>query len=176
MNCPACGAVMVGERTTDKDAYHYTFSGLPNVYLSGITVYRCPDCPSVCPSIPRVEELHHVIAQVLAMRPRRLEGSEIRFLRKYIGIPANKIARILGLTPETYSRAENGKNTGLSEAAEKLFRLMAKDDDDPDGRSVRKAIMDLADNLEREVRRKTSTPSVCTFKLVRGGGWRTEAA
>jgi transcriptional regulator with XRE-family HTH domain len=167
---------MVGRRTTDVDAYPYAFSGLPDVYLSGITVYRCPACPSVCPSIPRLEELHRVIARALVAKPSRLEGSEIRFLRKNIGIPAKKIARILGLTPETYSRAENGKNAGLSEPAEKLFRLMAKDDDDTDRRSVREAILGLADTLEKEDRRKTNKPSVRTFKLVRAGRWKAEAA
>lgn len=174
MKCTACGAMMVGKKTTDKEAYHYTFSGLPNVYLSGITIYRCPDCPTVCPSIPRIEELHRVIAQALAEKPGRLQGSEIRFLRKNIGIPAKMIARILGLTPETYSRVENEKNPGLGKAEEKLFRLMAKDD--TGGGSIREAILGLAECLEREDRRKTKVSAIRTFKLARSGEWRAEAA
>jgi len=96
----------------------------------------------------------------LARKPGRLKGSEIRFLRKNLGIPAKKIARILGLAAETYSRVENEKNPGLSGAAEKLFRLMASDA--PGRGGVREAILGLAENLEREDRRTARTRAVST--------------
>jgi len=165
---------MVGKKTTGKDPYHYTFSGLPNVYLRGITVYRCPKCADVRPSIPRIEDLHHIIAESLARKPGRLKGSEIRFLRKNLGIPAKKIARILGLAAETYSRVENEKNPGLSGAAEKLFRLMASDA--PGRGGVREAILGLAENLEREDRRTARTRAVSTFRMVPRRGWKEDAA
>lgn len=173
-DCTRCGAVMVGKKATEKDAYHYTFSGLNNVYLRGITVYRCPVCADVRPSIPRIDDLHRAIAEALARKPGRLKGSEIRFLRKNLGIPARKIARILGLAAETYSRVENEKNPGLSEAAEKLFRLMASDA--PRGGGVREAILDLAENLEREDRRTARARSICTFRMVPRRGWKSDAA
>jgi transcriptional regulator with XRE-family HTH domain len=173
MNCE-CGAEMTKRMSTEKDPYHYSFSGIPNVFLRGIAIFHCPVCKSQVPRIPKLEELHRLIAMTLLKKTGRLLGREIRFLRKNIGIPANQIARILGMTPENYSRVENEKNQGLGEPAERLFRLMAKAE--TGGGSVREAILELARILEFEDRRKTRPLVVRTFKLARSGTWKAEAA
>ena len=49
------------------------------------------------------------------------QESKIKYLRKAIGEKANKIAEFLDMTPEHYSRLENGGT--LATNAERIFRL-----------------------------------------------------
>jgi DNA-binding transcriptional regulator YiaG len=53
---------------------------------------------------------------------RKLNGNEIRFIRKAIGVRANLLAKFLDMTPEHFSRCENGTKT-MSNQSEKLFGL-----------------------------------------------------
>jgi len=53
----------------------------------------------------------------MGMKPRRKPrrkttepwGSQLRAARKELGIPAKELASLLGVTPETFSRWENGR-------------------------------------------------------------------
>jgi DNA-binding transcriptional regulator YiaG len=53
---------------------------------------------------------------------RKLNGDEIRFIRKAIGVRANLLSKFLDMTPEHFSRCENGTKT-MSNQCERLFRL-----------------------------------------------------
>ena len=50
-------------QATLEDPYIYTMSGLKHVGLVGIQVRQCPRCKDESPIIPRIGELHRVIAQ-----------------------------------------------------------------------------------------------------------------
>jgi hypothetical protein len=60
INCPNCHQ----RRQTNKGKYHYTESGLQNLWLKGVEVFEC-DCGEKFAFIPCVQELHKLIAEDL---------------------------------------------------------------------------------------------------------------
>ncbi len=117
MKCPMCSREM--KRKTGK--YRYTESGLDNVYLLGVEIYKC-HCGETAVSIPAIMELHKIIGTALIKKDRPLTGKEIRFLRKNIGMSAKGFAEVLGIDRSTLSRWEND-NQVLSATNDRLIRL-----------------------------------------------------
>jgi putative zinc finger/helix-turn-helix YgiT family protein len=118
MKCMECG----GSVTTKREDVKYDFSGLPGVTLKNIEVSRCAECDEYEMAIPRIEELHGLIAGVLIAKRSRLTPEEIRFLRKLLGWSGADFAKAMGTTPETVSRWENGA-TAMGVQADRLLRL-----------------------------------------------------
>ncbi len=119
MKCTECGAAM----STRTENHRYEECGLRYVTLRGISVNRCPDCGNFEVSIPRLEELHRLIAKCLIEKMTRFTGAEIRFLRKILGLSAADFARRVGVTVETVSRWENNA-TVIGTQADRLLRLL----------------------------------------------------
>ena len=93
---------------TDKTPYHFSESGLSNVYLVGVKYSIC-DCGEKFVEIPAIKQLFSLMARNTVMKPEALTGAEIRFLRKRLGNKATEFAEKVKLTPETLSRVENDK-------------------------------------------------------------------
>ncbi len=148
MNCEKCHIEMEERKVTLQNPYRYDLSGLSNVYLAGITVRTCSTCKAAVPVIPRIAELHKVIAHALARKPTLLRGEEIRFLRKHGGFPAQKFAALLGVSPEHFSRVENGHYPSLSKSADRLARAIATTASD--GETARDILLRIANELERK--------------------------
>lgn len=104
------------------ESYRYVESGLDNVYLNNICVYRC-DCGEMMPSIFRVAELNSLIGENLINKPGRLTNKEIIFLRKNAGMKAKEVYHFFDTDKSTYSRWENGKQKP-SKSNDMLFRLL----------------------------------------------------
>jgi len=119
MTCPNCGNKMTSKRENHK----YTACGLDYVTLVSVEVRRCQSCGEWEVVIPKLEQLHRVLAQTVAQGKSHLRGSEIRFLRKYLGYSGAEAASALSVTPETMSRWENDK-VAISQSAERFLRLM----------------------------------------------------
>jgi putative zinc finger/helix-turn-helix YgiT family protein len=119
MKCPACSAPMVSVR----ENYSYTASGLPQVTLVGVEVRRCKACGEHEVVIPRIEELHRVIALAVIGKRSRLMAAETRFLRKHLGWSGADFARHMGVTPESVSRWENDREK-MGPVADRLLRMM----------------------------------------------------
>lgn len=102
MHCVNCGRVM--HKT--KGSYHYTESGLDNVYLKGVVIYKC-ECGEELPEIPHIEELHRIIAFEIVKSPVPMTGSELRFLRKQMEMRATDLAALVGVDDVTVSRWEH---------------------------------------------------------------------
>jgi putative zinc finger/helix-turn-helix YgiT family protein len=117
MNCPVCERQMA-QSTGD---HNYKESGLDNVTLKGIELYTC-DCGEKLVSIPCIPELHTLIGERLLKKLSILNGKEVRFLRKNIGLRANIFAEILGVDRSTVSRWENGKQK-MEKAHDRLIRV-----------------------------------------------------
>lgn len=117
-NCLAC---RVEKFATEKEPFHFTDSGLSNVYLVGIKYFVC-ECGRVVAEIPAVKQLMQLIARDLVTSTTDLRGAEIKFLRKRLGKRASDFSQYLGVTPETLSRVENGKQA-VSRQIQKLARL-----------------------------------------------------
>lgn len=74
-------------------------------------------------SIPNMGGLLKEVALARSLCDRKFLPTEIKFVRKAIGLKAAEIANLLGITPEHLSRCENG-DRALSVAAEKLLRVI----------------------------------------------------
>jgi len=91
--------------------YHYTQSGLENVYLNNsVTQTHCPSC-GVIVHIPAEQQLLQVLALVLLEKPRLLVPKELLFLRKACGLTQSVMARLLGVRGHaTVAERESGKS------------------------------------------------------------------
>lgn len=121
MTCHNCGKALV---RTIAPLYHYKESGLSNVYLkNSVQVYRCT-CGKKLVEIPGIGRLHDGIAYALLTKKAVLTGHELRFLRKWIGLTAEKLASLLGFkTRVTVSKFENNKSP-ITMATDHAMRLL----------------------------------------------------
>jgi len=118
MICHECNS----EMKESQEIYHYVESGLDNIYLENICVYRCK-CGESFPSIPGIIDLHTIIGQMLIKKSTALNGKEILFLRKNIGLNARTFAEYVGIDKSTFSRWENGQQK-LAKPNDRLIRLI----------------------------------------------------
>ncbi len=112
---------MIEHFATKEKPFHFTDSGLDNVYLVGIKYFTC-ECGAISAEIPALKQLMQLIACDIVKSQSNLTGDEIRFLRKRLGKKATEYCKFLALEPETLSRIENGK-VQASGATETLARL-----------------------------------------------------
>jgi putative zinc finger/helix-turn-helix YgiT family protein len=108
-------------KATAERPYHFVESGLDNIYLVGIPVHVCEECGEQVPEIPKLAQLHDVIADGLLKKPALLNGQEIRFLRKNLGLMATEFAKYLCTTPVSVSRWETGAQE-ISKEHDSLIR------------------------------------------------------
>jgi putative transcriptional regulator len=118
IKCPSCKKM----RQTHKGEYHYTESGLPNIWLRGVEIFKC-DCGEKFAFIPCIEELHKLIGKTLIQKDEQLTGREIRFLRKHMMLKSKDFAKELGVQFVTVSRWENGASQP-PESVDRLIRLV----------------------------------------------------
>lgn len=119
MKCLECSKEMKVKRVDHR----YTECGLSNVVLQKIQVFHCAKCGEEEIVIPSIEELHKLIANLVAQKKQRLAPEEIRFLRSYLGFSGADFARTIGVTPESVSKWENGRESMLA-PSEKLLRVL----------------------------------------------------
>lgn len=118
IKCPSCQQL----RQTHKGEYHYTESGLPNVWLRGVEIFEC-DCGEKFAFIPCIEKLHKLIGKTLIGKEEQLSGKEIRFLRKHMMLKSKDFAKELGVQNVTVSRWENDTSQP-PESVDRLIRLV----------------------------------------------------
>jgi DNA-binding transcriptional regulator YiaG len=104
--------------------YDYKGSGLPNVALIGVRVYNCLTCHSCFADIPAMKSLHEAIARVLVQKQSRLNGTEVRFLRKRLNRRSIDFAQMIGITPQALSNIEASDARQLAEGRDKLVRII----------------------------------------------------
>ncbi len=117
MKCQECNS----EMKESKELYHYTESGLDNVYLADLPVYRC-ECGEFFASIPNIIELNSRIGINLIKKKTLLKGPEIKYLRKNIGLNAKSFADYIGIDKSTLSRWENNKQV-VDKSNDRMIRL-----------------------------------------------------
>lgn len=117
--CHACGSTDVAFR---RGHHHFLESGLDNVHLSNVDIWRCNACGEEIVSITRSVELMKSIAESILLKPTSLSGAEIRFLRKNLTLKINEYSQLLGVDRVTVSRWEN-EHERPSRSADRLIRL-----------------------------------------------------
>ena len=115
--CIRCGQ----DYQITKEDYHYLESGLDNLWICGIDIYRCACGESG--AIPQPLKIHRAIAECLLQNETPLAGKEIRFLRKHMAMKAIDFAKLAGVDNATVSRWENGKDKP-SAIADRAIRLL----------------------------------------------------
>lgn len=118
--CLECGGSL---RIVRKD-YPFTESGLNNVILKNIEVLVCDRCKTETPRLPRLNDLMRTIALAVIAKPYGLEGQDVRFLRKFLGLTSEAFAAILNVDKSHLSRVENG-GAQVSSMIDRLVRLIA---------------------------------------------------
>jgi putative transcriptional regulator len=112
-------------RTSVGDPFHYTASGLPNVWLfNGFVREQTPYGAGV--RIEDADGLHAALAYALATDKQSFADADLRYLRKHMRLSQKGLARLLGCSDQTVARWEKGK-TDIDPAAERLVRLLTLD-------------------------------------------------
>lgn len=113
------------DRKPAAKPFHYKMSGLNNVWLlNGFheeqTVYgrgfRVEDA----------DGLHRVLAHVIVSDKAVMQGPELRFVRKLMGLSQNGLARLLGCSDQRVARWEKGQ-THIDPSAERLVRMIVRE-------------------------------------------------
>lgn len=116
MNCPICGR----KSTHSIEQYRYRESGLDNVFVSDVDIFRCK-CGEEYVQLSGVDNIHNKIATALLHKNSLLSGSESKFLRKWLGLKSEEMAQALGYTRVTVSRWENDGPSAKTDRALRLY-------------------------------------------------------
>jgi len=106
----------------ERGNYQFEEMGLP-VVLQRIKLVKCARCGNVDPIIPHMNDLMHALAWAVIGQPSKLDGREIRFLRKYVGKSAGEFAKLLHVDHTHLSKVEN-EHTDIGDTTDKLVRFV----------------------------------------------------
>ena len=166
MKCEECGESVTVDR---KAVRRYKLGGLPHVELHGVEVTLCKACGHEEVGIPRMGQLHRVLAHILVHQQCRLTPAEIRFLRKHIGLSGEEFADRMGVRRENVSRWENGDHV-MAETAERLLRAMALTHEPTESYAVEDFLKSLPKTLTDQ------KPSAVSVENTPRQGWKQELA
>jgi DNA-binding transcriptional regulator YiaG len=103
--------------------YHYTESGLPNVWIENVDV-KNDDAGEEVYRIQQIRGLHKAIAETLVSHRVGMSGRELRFLRSEMGLTQAELGEILHKEGLTVGRWERGESP-IDPNAETVIRLLA---------------------------------------------------
>lgn len=118
--CSDCGS----EASVERGTYRFRESGLDNVVLKGIEIIKCPACGNEDPIIPNLDGLLRVLAVAIVTNTFPLTGTEVRYIRKYLGMSGEQFARILHTDKSTLSKWETGA-ISIGSKSDLLIRSVA---------------------------------------------------
>ncbi|MDX2224116.1 MAG: helix-turn-helix domain-containing protein [Rhodospirillaceae bacterium] len=146
--------------------YHYTESGLNNVWLAnGFTVHDTPYGKAV--SVKHADALNRMIARHLVGRKPRLSGSEFRFIRKQLDLSQASLARIMGKDVQSIARWE--KSGRVPKMAERFLRAIHRE-----MAGGNESIIEMVERLNRQDQAEDETDKL--MFNARGGRWMLHAA
>lgn len=123
-------------------AYHYTESGLDNVYLvNGYKTHETAYGTGI--SIQNTDGLHRAIGQWLIDLPKALNGAELRFLRIELDMTQRNLGAVLGTTEQTLRLWEKNRRKAIPGSADRLLRALYAEYTGGDG-SIRRMVERLA--------------------------------
>jgi len=104
--CSKCGS----EARIVRGDYDFKETGLRDLVLLDIQLIKCGKCGNVDPILSGVDDLMDLIAVAILQKPYRLQGEELRFLRKHIGVGQEEFAKLLHVDRTTLSKWENNED------------------------------------------------------------------
>ena len=84
-------------------------------------------------------KLLKMLGEELSKKPGRLNGKEVRFLRKEMRMRANRFAQLVGMAPESLSRIENGHRK-VSATLDRFVRMLYRFPDAMEGMAAMVAL------------------------------------
>lgn len=146
-----------------KNGYRYTESGLTNVWLAnGYTIRKTKHGEGV--SIHDMDGLHRALARALSNKPR-LTGTEVRFLRKEMGLSQRGLGELLGVTEQAVSLWE--RKGQLPKTADRLLRLIYVEHDR--GNAPIRSTIERINDMDAQEREQIIAEEA-------KGGWKTRLA
>lgn len=119
--CRECGGEVRG---TIIREHREDLLGVPVILMNSAVREVCVACRKEhAIVIPDMAGLIAAVAVTRAMKPWKLLGIDIRFMRKAIGLSGKVLAELLEVAPATVSRWENGKEV-IGPTSEKLLRFV----------------------------------------------------
>src|SRR5208282_223614 len=106
VECSSCGA----EARVVRGDYEFKESGLRDVVLLDIELIKCGKCGNVDPILFQVDDVMSLIAVAILQKPYRLQGEELRFLRKHVDLTQEEFAKLLHVDKTTLSKWENNED------------------------------------------------------------------
>jgi putative transcriptional regulator len=104
-------------------AYHYTESGLDNIYLiDGYTIHKTPYGEGV--SIQNTDALHKAIGKWLIDQPHPFNGAELRFIRTEMELTQRVLAGLIGTEEQTLRLWEKSRKKFMPSTADRLLRAI----------------------------------------------------
>jgi DNA-binding transcriptional regulator YiaG len=120
IECSNCGMMA----PVARGSYQFKESGLSSVVLQGIEIIQCEHCDNEDPIIPNVNDLIRLLAVRVILKPEKLAGEEIRFLRKTLRMTGEEFSRLLDVDKTMLSKWENDADP-IGAQSDRLVRTMA---------------------------------------------------
>jgi len=109
------------KQSISNQPFHYKACGLDNIFLlNGFTIHDEDGEQAI--SFEDIEGLHTAIGMNIIKHVRKLDGKELKFLRKEMEATQGMLATLLGVTEDTLRRWEKGD--AINESADRLIRLL----------------------------------------------------
>jgi DNA-binding transcriptional regulator YiaG len=106
--------------------YHYTESGLDNVWLMNGVEHHKTDYGDAI-SFKNLDGLHRAVGAWLISLPKRLNGAELRFLRTEMDLSQKRLTALLGVEEQALRRWEKYRGRPIPGAADRLLRIVYAD-------------------------------------------------
>lgn len=119
----ACDRCQQPTRTEILPSHDEDLGGVRVRLINSVIQQSCDSCGEAEVIIPNLPGLIGAAAAALVTLDFKLNGREIRFLRKVIDLPAKEFAKKLEVRPETVSRWETGQEV-IGPSSEKLLRII----------------------------------------------------
>jgi DNA-binding XRE family transcriptional regulator len=105
------------------EKYHYTESGLENVYINGLKPVLDDDGDEVI-TVPYIAALHAEIARGVVTKDGCITGPELRFLRTEMGMTQSELGKLVNNEGQTIGHWERGEFP-VDATAETIIRRLA---------------------------------------------------
>jgi DNA-binding transcriptional regulator YiaG len=156
------------DKPLNAEPLHYTACGLDDVYLhNGFERVETDYGPGV--TIEKLDDLLSAIALHLVARKKRLDGKELRFLRRQLDMTQNELAGLLGVDGQTVARYEKGESRidGPAQLAIRAVYLLYSIEEEK-RLEILKSVRELIETDE------FMSPETTTFAIT-DEGWREAA-
>jgi DNA-binding transcriptional regulator YiaG len=110
-----------GDTRIIRGEYDLYAMGIP-AKVRNMKMSKCKTCGNIDPIIAHMDDLMRTVALAVVCSPSRLQGRDVRFLRKYIGKTAEEFGKILNVDKTTVSKWENGHDP-VGDQSDRLIRV-----------------------------------------------------